>query len=398
LHRAEALGMLTSTVPAPATTLPLPTARDHAEVLARRLARVLALGVADIERFLDGTGAAPDAVRALARHARRIGARRIDATLTATELRVAIACDAGAEPLPAASARVHALVQAAFGVPLVLERGEVVSLGGCDGAAGLVAEAARVARAYLARMRAMEIEAMVDRDPEGVHELRVAARRLRAALRLIDDADEAVAEVREVARAVGRATGPLRDFDVVMALVRATAPGGTERDALLHALAARRAPALHALRCTLGASQYLARVDTAAAVLARLSEREGGAPLAPAARGHTRQQLRKLRKRLGGDLTTPAGYHDVRRQMRRVRDVIEVFGASLPDRQRAWRRRLQPVQALMGRLNDVHVALALIPEDLAAAAATRDVLRRRQYELLAEVAAPLAVLVADLSR
>lgn len=58
--------------------------------------------------------------------------------------------------------------------------------------------------------------ALADTDPEGVHQLRVAVRRARAALKASGGYDELTAELRWIFRKLG----PLRDLDVLLARFR----------------------------------------------------------------------------------------------------------------------------------------------------------------------------------
>ncbi|MCC6918287.1 MAG: CHAD domain-containing protein [Alphaproteobacteria bacterium] len=75
---------------------------------------------------------------------------------------------------------------------------------------------------------AANVPAVVDRRlPEGVHQMRVALRRLRAALSLFKDTmpPEARRALRRQAGTLARALGPARDLDVLMAdTIRAAAP------------------------------------------------------------------------------------------------------------------------------------------------------------------------------
>jgi CHAD domain-containing protein len=373
----------------------LPTARDLEAVLLRRLARPLGLGREDLRPFAAHDSPALELVRLLAREGRHLHARRVDATLTPDALRVVFDCEAPASS-PHGSAKLNAQARAVFGVPLLLGRGVTVSLPRPDPSARAVAAAAPLARNYLARLRAMEIETAVDVDPEGAHELRIAARRLRAVLRLLADVVDPVPQVLTVVHAAGGAAGAVRDFDVVMALVRESAVPPASRDAVLSALDARRAPALAALRAQFASSEYLAQVRAAERALESLGTGHDSPRLTKAARAVTRRQIRRLRRRLQGDLTVAEGYHAVRRQLRRVRDTIEVFAPALPKSLRRWRRQIHPLQPMLGRFNDLEVALTLVPAEVPEASPVRELLIRRRYETLTELAAPLALLALGL--
>jgi CHAD domain-containing protein len=80
----------------------------------------------------------------------------------------------------------------------------------------LVDAARRVVASWWATVRAHIPGVRVGIDPEHVHKLRVALRRLRTALKLFDDAFDpaALARLRESTRSLGRAFGAVRDLDV----------------------------------------------------------------------------------------------------------------------------------------------------------------------------------------
>jgi len=80
----------------------------------------------------------------------------------------------------------------------------------------LVDGARRVLGAWWANALAHAPGVRVGLDPEHVHKMRVALRRLRTALRLFDDAfdAQALASLRDGVRTLGRALGEVRDLDV----------------------------------------------------------------------------------------------------------------------------------------------------------------------------------------
>lgn len=104
-----------------------------------------------------------------------------------------------------------------------------VKAGGVAISEGMTVGAAEAAiiRTCAAQIAA-NLPAVVDRRlPEGVHQMRVALRRLRAALSLFKDTmpPEARRALRRQAGTLARALGPARDLDVLMAdTIRAAAP------------------------------------------------------------------------------------------------------------------------------------------------------------------------------
>lgn len=88
----------------------------------------------------------------------------------------------------------------------------------------LLSEAARkVLRFHFARMRLYEAGARSGEDPEDLHRMRVATRRMRVALKLFSRAfkPKALRSAAAGLRATGRALGAVRDLDVLLDHLRA---------------------------------------------------------------------------------------------------------------------------------------------------------------------------------
>jgi CHAD domain-containing protein len=118
-------------------------------------------------------------------------------------------------------------------------------------------------RRHFRRLLAAERDVYADKDSEGVHQLRVATRRLRAVLRLVEPVASA-ADLRTYVRGVqriARVAGSVRDVDVLLAdleqyrvgLASDEHPG---EDALLAALQAERSRAYRRLRDRLESEAY----------------------------------------------------------------------------------------------------------------------------------------------
>jgi CHAD domain-containing protein len=97
-------------------------------------------------------------------------------------------------------------------------------------------------------------------DIEGVHRMRVATRRLRAALRVFEAALPSEAgSVRAELTWLGQTLGTVRDLDVQLATLR-TLMQDAPLQAVVDILEARRAPAHQALRRALASPRYAALV------------------------------------------------------------------------------------------------------------------------------------------
>lgn len=353
------------------------------------------------------------ALSSLVRAAIRAGATSIDATLTPRGLFVSFspAPDAGPSRFEL-SAVTAAKLRAAFDVSIVqadfAERPQFIQP---IGDASALIESVALCREWLARVRSMEDECVRDEDVEGVHEIRIAIRRARAALRWLERCarDPRVEQVVAVLRSLGMIAGPVRDADVVHAMLRKRAPKSPARDAAMTAVQNTREARVHALAKHLRSRAYRASMKGADDALLSLltvppasSATSVATTSAPpvdekASRSMQRffdRELRRIHQRLEGDLTVEEGYHDVRRQLRRVRDVIDVCGPALGQRRVAWRSKLQPIQSLLGSFNDVVCAHAMIKP---AGEPVREIqvwLKSRRAAVLTELATPLAVLAA----
>lgn len=139
--------------------------------------------------------------------------------------------------------------------------------------------------------------AKADTDPEGVHQVRVAVRRLRAALK----ADEAVhdlpnvEELRVELKWLGGEMGPVRDLDVLLGYFRAQAAGFDERelaavDRLLTTLTADRERVRKRMVRALSSRRYTALL---AALVSASTAPVQGLP----------RSKKKQKQQPGGDLT-----------------------------------------------------------------------------------------------
>jgi CHAD domain-containing protein len=346
------------------------------------------------------------ALAALVRSARRAGADSIDVTLAPRGLFVSLG------PVPEAgpssielTPTLLAKLRAAFETPVVrVDFAERPQLSHPIGEASALAESVALCRDWLARVRAMEDECVRDEDVEGVHELRIAVRRTRAALRWLERCarDPRVEQVVGVLRALGVAAGPVRDADVVHAMLRKRAPKGLARDAAMTAVQSAREARVHALAKHLrsrayraamkGADDALASLLSAPALLSSDAARPVDERASRSMQRFFDRELRRIHERLEGDLTVDEGYHDVRRQLRRVRDIIDVCGPALGSRRVAWRSKLQPVQSVLGTFNDVVSAHALVKPAGEPVKEITGWLKGRRAAVLTELATPLAVL------
>jgi CHAD domain-containing protein len=196
-------------------------------------------------------------------------------------------------------------------------------------------------------------------DEEDLHEMRVAARRLRVALTLLPRRSRGrrVRRARETLRSLVRAGGCGRDLDVMLSLLEERLQEGEPPEQLAR------------LRRSLRGSHTRSRGATASALmdvdiaglrrdLRAIAGRPGESVFAAMAR------IREERDALGEELITATldlgtGFdavrlHWMRRRLRRLRYAAELQ-AQLQGRRLAASRQLKKLQSLLGAVNDAWV-------------------------------------------
>jgi triphosphatase len=269
----------------------------------------------------------------------------------AMEARIAIEV----EPEPAAPSAVHA-------EPLRLAAG-----------IGLEEALCEVGRTCLAHLLSNEPAALAG-DAEGVHQMRVALRRLRLAIAVLKGAMPP-ADRRCLAEALGRlddTLAPVRNFDVLLAEllppVRSAFAGDPDLDHLAAALAWARRTAHDRLAEELRSARHDAVIQ---GLLRRFEAGCRRADTTPAPAGRTigtllpailDRRFRAVRKRSKGfRRQTPKARHRLRIAVKKLRYAIELFGGSLAGEDaRAFLKELRRLQDGLGTVSDVRVARSLL--------------------------------------
>lgn len=202
-------------------------------------------------------------------------------------------------------------------------------------------------------------------DPAGVHQLRVALRRLRSALLFFRDHSGARAKrLHKEARRALRRLGPARDLDVflleTLPPVIAAHPGEGGLGRLRRAAAVRRAEA-HADARRLIESRRFNRLLLdlmEAAAVGGLAAVGAEPPLLSVARERLALSHRRLMERAGGfERLTPDERHAVRIALKKLRYACAYARGLFPGPEtRAYLTRLSDLQDALGRLNDGAVA------------------------------------------
>jgi CHAD domain-containing protein len=239
-------------------------------------------------------------------------------------------------------------------------------------------------------------------DPEELHQMRVATRRMRAILRaarpLLDP--EWVASLRAEVGWLGGALGPVRDLDVLLEHLRADAHllGGADEQtflALLAALESEREADRERLLACLDEPRFVALVKRLEAETAAPPLVDAGGSLRDLARREFRR-LRKAARALGAD-PPDADLHATRIRVKRARYAAELAERSAGRAVAPVIRDCKALQDVLGDHQDATVAEARIralvgprtPTDRAVAAG-RVIERQHERRRVARAAYPNA--------
>jgi len=225
-----------------------------------------------------------------------------------------------------------------------------------------------VLRQNFAALLSKEGGTRLGEDPEQLHDMRVATRRMRAAIALFEVALPAeVVGLREELGWVASTLGAVRDLDVLIEQVEAWGrPAGGRDDRTLDAVAsvlhADRDQARANLVQTLDSPRYERLLAELTAVLRHgpVASPSSRVPAVDAAPSLIKKRYRKVRK--GGrriDRTSkPADYHRLRIRAKRLRYALQFLAPIYGKGTRALIRRTVRLQDLLGAHQDAEVAVA----------------------------------------
>lgn len=228
-----------------------------------------------------------------------------------------------------------------------------------------------IMRKHFAVFLANEPGTRLGEDIEALHDMRVAARRLRAAMSAFRPfLGPRVERFREQLGWVAAALGEVRDLDVQlerMAEWRAEAAPGQELalDAVGALLNARRQVARTRMLAALNSRRYDILVERFASLLRRGSPRSwtiGREPILQVAPDLLEKRYRRLRRL--GDAITPASppeaYHMLRIEAKKVRYALEFVGPIYGKPATDFAGRLTALQDLLGLHQDADVAVEML--------------------------------------
>jgi CHAD domain-containing protein len=197
-------------------------------------------------------------------------------------------------------------------------------------------------------------------DPEDLHDLRVAVRRLRALLRAADPllVPEWSGRLRDELKWLGNELGPGRDLDVLLERLRGEAAGLDEDEAafaeVLRRLESDLAEARGRVLAALGSERYAELLESLAAAAAAPHARELDVPLDELA-GREFKRLSKEVDGLGDDPSDEA-LHRVRIKGKRARYAAELAEPVVGKRAKQFIRSAKSFQDVVGEHQDAVVA------------------------------------------
>lgn len=253
---------------------------------------------------------------------------------------------------------------------------------------------ARAIRASVRRILDHHAAAVLGEDPEGVHQVRVGARRLRSDLKTFRPLlDRATTDpIRSELRELGRLLGDVRDPDVLDARLRdgagrALTPGDAVAvDAVLARLADDRERARGRMLRALASDRYLQLLDDLVALAQHPPlTTAASARAADVLPGLVRTQWTRLRRMVRHLPPVPADeeLHEVRKAAKQVRYAAEAVAPAVGKPARRAARGAEAVQGILGQHQDAVHAEAWL----------RDVAGRSETDLATAFAC--GALVAD---
>jgi CHAD domain-containing protein len=201
-----------------------------------------------------------------------------------------------------------------------------------------------------------DVGARIASDPESLHQLRVAARRIRTYLTVGRDLvdGEWASEIKGELRELGRATSEARDLDILLDDLSEQIRAFDPRDqaagaALIRTLEEDRRELQEALVAVLNSNSYRRTLDRMALPAAPASK-PSGRKLDQLATRELRRlvaRVRRLGKRPGDE-----ALHDLRIKVKRVRYATELGGEPSDKRSRRVVRAATRMQDVLGRHQD----------------------------------------------
>ena len=223
-----------------------------------------------------------------------------------------------------------------------------------------------ILRRHFAAMLAHEPGVRLGEDPEELHDMRVATRRLRAALKLYSDVLPKRAERYERdLRWVAGALGEVRDLDVHLErLHEETSKNGEVLEEVVALLRERRVEAQGRMLEALDSNRYERLVASFSGTLRRGRSPTPTGPVLEAARDLLMDRHKKVRKaanKLSED-SPSEHFHDLRKKGKRLRYALEPLQEIYGKPAQKMVKLLKKIQDDLGDHQDLIVATRLMEE------------------------------------
>ena len=223
-----------------------------------------------------------------------------------------------------------------------------------------------ILRRHFATMLAHEPGVRLGEDPEELHDMRVATRRLRAALKLYADVLPRRSERYERdLRWVAGALGEVRDLDVHLErLAGEAARNGEVLEKVVTLLEERRVEARRRMLEALDSNRYEALVANFSGTLRRGRSPAPTGPIVESAPDLVRRRYRKVREAasaITGD-SPPEEFHDLRKKGKRLRYALEPLQGIYGKPSEKMVELLKAIQDDLGDHQDLVVAAGLVEE------------------------------------
>ncbi len=237
--------------------------------------------------------------------------------------------------------------------------------------AGEVAYA--VLRKHFGAFLSNEAGTRLGEDIEALHDMRVAARRLRAAMSLFRDyLPVRMESLRLELGWVAGALGAVRDLDVQLERMGEWRAGFDEAhahalDAVEAVLSSRRERARSRMLTVLNSRRYEVLTDRFAAALRRGPARRfapARTPVLAVAPDLIERRYRRVRRQAYsiGPLTPPAAYHRLRIDGKKLRYALEFVGPIYGKPAVEFAQRVTALQDVLGLHQDAYIAIDLLEE------------------------------------
>ncbi|MET9258583.1 CHAD domain-containing protein [Amycolatopsis sp. NPDC004079] len=224
-------------------------------------------------------------------------------------------------------------------------------------------------------------------DPEGVHDLRVAARRIRATLRTFGPVlgGRLAGRFVPALRWLGASVGPARDLEVQRARFFAALeklPPETVSDEVRtnaeQVFAAQAEEAAAECAVVLDSPRYLQLLNALDVLLVVLREQSAGAqgkrarrPAAKVLPGLVWRVVAETDSRVSAVADGAGAVHAMRKSVKRLRYAVEAAAAALPVDRAEVLKSLRGLQELLGEYQDAVVAQSRLRELVESGEATR---------------------------